>query len=155
MSAIKYHVTDISEIELVRPLWIQLNRHHHAKAGTFRSHYEQWTFDDRKAYFERVAATGTLRVDLAFDSLQGRHIGYCISSLSPERTSEIESIFVEEGYRSQGVGSAFMGRILAWFEENGSTRNRVSVGDGNEDAFLFYRKFGFSPRMTVLEQKKE
>ena len=34
-------------------------------------------------------------------------------------------------------------------------RARVSVGDGNEVAWVFYRKFGFYPRMTVLEQKKE
>jgi diamine N-acetyltransferase len=155
MPSIEYRITDIEEIELVHPLWNQLNRHHHTRAGAFKSQYEQWTFDDRKAYFEKVAATGSLRIDLAFDSLKERYIGYCIGSLSPERTGEIESIFVEEAYRSQGIGSAFIDRVLAWFKENGSTRNRVSVGDGNEGAFLFYRKFGFSPRMTVLEQKKD
>jgi diamine N-acetyltransferase len=155
MPAIEYRITDISEIERVRPLWIQLNLHHHARAGMFRSHYEQSTFDDRKAYFEKLAAAGILRVDLAFDPLQDRYIGYCIGSLSQERTGEIESIFVEEAYRSKGIGSVFMGRVLAWLDANGSVRNRVSVGDGNEDAFLFYRKFGFFCRMMVLEQKKE
>ena len=46
-------------------------------------------------------------------------------------------------------------RALAWFDEHGSIRNRVSVGNGNEEVLDFYKKFGFFPRMTVLERKKE
>ncbi len=78
-----------------------------------------------------------------------------MSLLSQEKTGEIESIFVEEGYRSRGIGSALVERALAWLDTNDSVRNRVSIADGNEAAFSFYKKFGFYPRMTVLEQKKE
>jgi diamine N-acetyltransferase len=154
MSPLEYRATDIRDIELIRQLWVRLNEYHHAKAKAFRKHYEQITFDDRKTYFEKLARTGSLRVDLAIDPDTGRPVGYCVSSLSPERTGEIESIFVEERYRSQGVGSGLVTRALAWLDSNGSVRNRVSVGDGNEEAWEFYRKFGFYPRMTVLEQKK-
>jgi len=155
MSDIEYSSTDISEIELVRPLWIKLNDHHHAHARAFRSQYEQWTFDDRKAQFEKIAAAGSLRVDLALDPETGRYIGYCVSSLSQEKAGEIESIFVEKDYRSRGIGSALVTRALAWLDENGSIRNRVPVADGNEEALEFYRRFGFYPRMTVLELKKD
>lgn len=155
MSFIEYHSTDIRDIELIRDLWNHLNDYHHSKATAFRSWYEQTTFDDRKAYFKKVANTGTLRLDLAFDpQAHGRYIGYIVSSLTPEKTGEIESIFVMESYRSRGVGSALVKRTLAWLDENGSVRNRVSVGDGNEEAWVFYKKFGFYPRMTVLEQKR-
>ncbi|MGB9177302.1 MAG: hypothetical protein WCB46_11295 [Methanoregula sp.] len=37
----------------------------------------------------------------------------------------------------------------------GMVGKRVSVGDGNAAAWAFYRKFGFYPRMTVLEQKTD
>ncbi|PKG31233.1 N-acetyltransferase, partial [Methanoregula sp.] len=50
-------------------------------------------------------------------------------------------------------GSELVSRALAWFREGHAQRIRVSVADGNEAAFAFYRKFGFFPRMTVLEQK--
>ena len=114
------------------------------------------TFARRKAYFEKLAASGSLRLDLAFDLENGgKDVGYCVSSLSPEKSGEIESIFVEETYRSRGIGSALMKTALAWFGEHGSVQNRVSVSDGNEGAGEFYRKFGFYPRMTVLEQKKD
>ena len=140
-------------LELIRPLWIQLNEHHHAMAGMFRSHYEQMTFDDRKKYFERVARTGSLRLDLAWDPDSGRFVGYCVSSLSEDKNGEIESIFLENGYRNLGIGSALMLRALGWMDESDARQKRVSVGDGNEGAWKFYEKFGFYPRMTILEQK--
>jgi GNAT superfamily N-acetyltransferase len=156
MSGIEYRTTDVKEIDLIRPLWIQLNDYMHGKAGTFRSHYEKMSFDERKAYFAKVAAAGTLRLDLSFDpQAGGKYIGYCVSSLSQEKTGEIESIFVEEKYRSQNIGSALVIRALAWFDEKGSVRNRVAASAGNEGVWDFYKKFGFYPRMMVLEQKKE
>jgi GNAT superfamily N-acetyltransferase len=155
MPPIEYRSTDIREIELIRPLWIQLNECHHERAKAFKQYYEHWTFDDRKTYFEKLAAAGPLRLELAFDTDAGRYVGDCVSSLPEEKTGEIESIFVEERYRSQGIGSALVIRALAWLDANGSVRNRVSVGDGNEEAWVFYRKFGFYPRITVLEQEKE
>lgn len=156
MTPIRYRTTDITEINRIHPLWAQLNRYMHNKATTFRSHYEQMTFARRKAYFEKLAASGSFRLDLAFDPDNGgRDVGYCVSSLSLEKSGEIESIFVEETYRSRGIGTALMKRALGWFGHHGSVQNRVSVGVGNEGAWEFYGKFGFYPRMVVLEQKKD
>jgi GNAT superfamily N-acetyltransferase len=152
---IDFRVTDISDIELIRMLWLQLNEHHHGGARAFRSHYEKTTFDDRKAYFEKVAGNGTLRIDLAYDTKENRCIGYCVSSLSAEKTGEIESVFIEQAYRSKGIGTGLVARAIRWLDGNDSVRNRVSVADGNEKSFPFYRKFGFHPRMTVLEQVHE
>ncbi|MBN2735100.1 MAG: hypothetical protein JXQ82_09630 [Methanomicrobiaceae archaeon] len=45
-------------------------------------------------------------------------------------------------------------RALSWLDKNGSVENRVPVANGNEAAFSFYQKFGFYPRRTILEQKK-
>lgn len=112
-------------------------------------------FDDRKAYSITVAEQGSLRIDLAFDPEQGRYAGYCVSSLSENLAGEIESIYVDETYRALGIGTNLLSRALTWLNNNGSIRNRVSVADGNEDTFPFYRKFGFYPRMTVLEQRRD
>jgi GNAT superfamily N-acetyltransferase len=155
MKPVDYCSTDARDLELIRPLWEKLNNHHHSRAEIFRDHYERMRFEDRKIFFERLAGTGSLRVDLAVDPETGRYIGYCVSSLSREKTGEIESIFVEERYRNLGVGSHLITRALGWLNAGGSVRNRVSVGDGNEDAFGFYQKFGFFPRMTVLEQRQQ
>jgi len=152
---VEYRTTDIGGIEIIRPLWNRICEHHRVRARTFRAFFETTTFDDRKAHFIRCAEAGDLRVDLACDPAGGRCVGYCVTSFSAERTGEIESLYVDEAYRSQGVGTALMRRALAWLDENGSVENRVAVAEGNEEVFLFYRRFGFYPRRTVLEQVRE
>jgi ribosomal protein S18 acetylase RimI-like enzyme len=159
MPTIGYRRTDIREIDNIRPLWLLLNKYMSTRTTTFRSHFEQMTFEKRKAYFEQVAAAGNLCIDLAFDARdRDRYVGYCVSSLLKEKTGgitgEIESIFVDEAYRSCGIGSALVSGALGWLDENGSTRNRVSVSEGNDAVWIFYKKFRFYPRLTVLEQKK-
>lgn len=151
MTSLEYRVTDARDLDLIRPLWNQLNSHHLGRSRAFQHRFRERTFEDRMVYFGKIAAVGSLRVDLAFDPGAGRYVGYCVSSLSEEKEGEIESIFVEEGCREQGVGSTLMTLALTWLDQHGSVRNRVSVGEGNEAAFGFYGKFGFSPRMTVLE----
>lgn len=151
--AVEYRSIDISEIDLIRPLWEQLNEHHRQNAHEFRDHYSEWNFGDRKAYFTNLAKTGRILIDLAVNAETDDPIGYCVSFLSPDMQGAIESIFIREASRSQGIGTALMHRAIAWLSENSSVRIRVSVAAGNEAAFLFYRKFGFSPRMTILERK--
>jgi diamine N-acetyltransferase len=159
MASIEYRRTDIREIDCVRPLWFSLNEYMSTQTIHFQRHFEQMTFEKRKAYFEQVASAGMLCIDLAFDVRdRDRYVGYCVSSLSKEKTGditgEIESIFVNDAYRSCGIGSTLVTRALGWLDENGSARNRVSVSEGNEAVWNFYKKFRFYPRMTVLEQKK-
>jgi diamine N-acetyltransferase len=159
MPTIEYRRTDIREIDSIRPLWLLLNEYMSTQTTNFRHHFEQMTFEKRKSYLEKLASAGTLCIDLAFDVRdRDRYVGYCVSSLSNEKTGditgEIESIFVDEVYRSCGIGSTLVTRALVWLDENGSTRKRVSVSEGNELVWNFYKKFGFYPRMTVLEQKK-
>jgi len=54
-----------------------------------------------------------------------------------------------------GIGTNLLTRALTWLNNNGSVRNRVSVADSNKDAFRFYLKVGFYPRMTILEQWRD
>jgi diamine N-acetyltransferase len=159
MPTIEYRRTDIREIDCIRPLWFLLNEYMATRTTYFSRHFEQMTFEKRKAYFEQVASACILCIELAFDGRdKDRYVGYCVSSLLMEKTceitGEIESIFVDDAYRSCGVGSTLVSRALGWLDENGSTRNRVSVSEGNESVWNFYEKFRFYPRMTVLEQKK-
>jgi diamine N-acetyltransferase len=38
-------------------------------------------------------------------------------------------------------------------DEHGAERKIIGVAVGNEEAFGFYEKFGFYPRVTILRQK--
>jgi ribosomal protein S18 acetylase RimI-like enzyme len=150
---IEYHIGDVNDLEKIRELWEGLNRHHHERSRHFRHHYESWNFDDRKAYFEKLARSGKFRIDLAFDSDENRYVGYCVSSVSVELHGEMESIFIEEKYRSKGIGTRLVSSAVSWMDSQGAVRKRVAVADGNEEAWSFYERFGFFPRMTLLEQK--
>jgi len=92
MHPVEYRETDIAGIELIRPLWIQLNRHHHANARVFQEVYARWTFDECKVYFATVTERELLRIDLGYDPGRERYAGYCVSSLSEDRAGENESI---------------------------------------------------------------
>jgi diamine N-acetyltransferase len=153
MHVVAFRTTGINEIELIRPLWERLNEYHHTKASFFKGYYERMTFEDRRSYFCKLHESGQLQLDLASDTVTRKYIGYCVSSVSLEKTGEVESLFVDAAYRSAGIGTALVTRGLAWMDSLGTVRKRVSVGDGNESAWAFYRKFGFYPRMTVLEQR--
>ena len=74
MPPFAYRTTDIRDIDSIRPLWIQLNDYMYTRATTFRSHFEQMTFDKRKAYFEKVAVAGPLR-DLTWLMLIRKMVG--------------------------------------------------------------------------------
>jgi hypothetical protein len=50
MHAVAYRTTGIEEIELIRPLWEQINGYHHGRASYFLARSDQMTFDDRKAH---------------------------------------------------------------------------------------------------------
>ena len=154
MANIDYIQTDASEIDAIKPLWEQLVRHHKARSTNFKDIYDRFTFEKRKADLLNKSREGYLRIDLAKDRDTDLYIGYCVSTLNHGNEGEIDSIFIEQAYRSTGIGSVFMERALAWMDDHHVEVKRVAVAVGNESAFGFYSKYGFLPRQVLLEQKK-
>jgi len=148
---IEYIVTDARDLELIRPLWEKLNEHHVVRSRYFAAEMVQRTFEDRKKYF-LDNAKAELRVELAKDKAAGAVIGYCVSSISTGEQGEIESIYVEPDYRKLGIGDALMQRALAWMDGRQIKRKRIGVAYGNEEVFGFYSRYGFYPRVTILQQ---
>lgn len=145
MADVTYLELGPESLELIRPLWERLNEHHLVRSPSFRYHYEQMTFDVRKA---DLLKKERLHVILALSG--GAPIGYCVCTISDE-TGEIESIFVLDQYRRSGIGDRLMHLALAWLETGGAKKKIVAVAAGNEAALPFYASFGFLPRMTVLQ----
>lgn len=134
-------------------MWEKLNRHHANVSPHFKEAFRQFTFDERRERLLAKARTGKLRIDLARKCGEREYAGYCISSIDTDRQGEIESIFVEERRRGRGIGQALMQRALAWMDGKGVSQRSVAVAFGNEEAFRFYAKFGFYPRITRLRWK--
>lgn len=135
----------------IRPLWEGLNRLHASVSPHFKDDFDGYPFSYRKAYLAGKAGQGRLRIFLA--ETDGEPIGYCVASLDNQMQGEIESIFVIERCRGQGLGDALMRAALGWLDANGAASKSVSVVFGNETAHPFYARYGFLPRSTRLQQR--
>jgi len=151
---IKYVHGDGGMLDEIKVLWETLNRHHLSVSPYFKDYYLTLTFEERKRAILQRASGGEVRVDLALDA-SGELVGYCVSSIDRWLTGEIDSIFVTAKYRGQGIGRALMEKALTWLNGKGAKKKIVSVAVGNEQAYGFYSRFGFLPRRTLLEQKKQ
>lgn len=158
MVNVTYIETDERGIDAIKPLWEKLNEHHRQLSPHFAGHYETFKFEQRKADLLRKAEQGLMHIDLAKDMDDDVIVGYCVSTLikdGSEAVGEVDSIYVDEAYRSSGIGDTLMRKALEWMDARGADVKRVSVGAGNEDVFPFYERYGFYPRMTVLQKIKK
>ena len=149
---IRYILGDENLLDDIRELWEALNKHHREKSLYFKEFYNKFSFDTRKADLLKHAQKNHIRVVISFDEEVQMSVGYCISSLDNDNTGELESIFVLPGHRGFGIGEELMQKGLQWMDEMGAVKKVVNVAAGNEQAFGFYKKYGFYPRKTTLEQ---
>ncbi len=146
-----YEVSGAESLDLIGPLWEQLNEHHRLLSPHFAHVFAANTFAARRAELMAKADSGRLRVDLA-RSDTGDVVGYCVSSIDSKGTGEIDSLYVAAGGRHRRVGDALMKRALAWMDEHHVKDKTVLVCAGNEQVLAFYRRYGFYPRCTTLRQ---
>ncbi|VVS93691.1 GNAT family N-acetyltransferase [Desulfoluna spongiiphila] len=132
----------------VGPLWEKLKTHHAAHSVHFSEFLAGRTFADRTA--DILSHGGEVRVELAVRS--GQDVGYCVCTISPSGTGEVDSLYVEEDFRGCGLGEALARRGLAWMDEKKVTRRSLSVVYGNDAALAFYHRLGFYPRNIQLDQ---
>jgi len=139
-------------LELIASLWTELNGHHQSISEHFSRAIAQRTFDARKEELIQKGRHGHLRVDLA-QTLAGKYIGYCVSSIDCNQTGEIDSIFVLPPFRNEGIGDILMRRAMTWMDGVGTVSRVVEVAWGNEQVWSFYQRYGFLPRSVRLVQK--
>jgi ribosomal protein S18 acetylase RimI-like enzyme len=149
---ITYGTIPKDDIRAVKPLWEELNRLHLARSTNFKGHVGRNTFERR---IEKVVRLPEDRLHIRAAREGDKIVGYVIATVSDDGTGEVDSIFVAEDRRTDGVGTALMEGALAWLTGRGCAHVVVGVAEGNEEAFGFYRRFGFVPRMTILARAGE
>ncbi len=149
---IRYEEGGAETLDLIGPLWEELNEHHRLLSPHFADAIARMTFAARRESLVAKAARGRLRLDLArcdHDELAG----YCVSSIEPPGIGEIESLYVRPAYRRRKIGDGLMKRALAWMDEHQIQTRNIGVAAGNDQAFAFYARYGFHPRCTILRQR--
>lgn len=150
---INYIELNKEEIDIIKPLWDQLRDYHSELSTYFPEKYNATKFEDRKEEILKKSENGILKIDLVEDKNKGSYVGYCISSISEENVGEVDSIYLDENYRSSSIGSALMERALNWMDKKGVKTKKIVVAVGNEDLLSFYKLYNFFPRHLILEQK--
>ena len=148
---ILYASGGVELLDEVQPLWEQLNEYHSAVSPHFKTDFLSKTFAGRKKSLMKKYPGGQIRIDIA--QLQERSIGYLISAITSDGTGEIESIYIEESYRGQDIGTHLMRRALNWLEASEVHRKLINVAVGNERTYEFYERFGFFPQVVTLKQR--
>ncbi|MBN1698877.1 MAG: GNAT family N-acetyltransferase [Spirochaetales bacterium] len=145
-------IIGIDEIKRIEPLWKELNRLHAGESVYFGGYFRTRTFRDRcEAFYKRKPSE--LRIEIV--SAGGEDVGYCVATASEDGAGEIDSLFLKEPWRGRGIGARLVSSALAWLDACGAVRKRIMVAYGHESVLPFYRKFGFYPRLTLLERKEE
>ena len=145
----------IEIIERIRDLWHELNTHHASVSKYFASHFNSFTFDTRIASLKKKAKDGEVFLFIAVDKSSTKEIGYCISSVDSQMQGEIDSIFIQPDYMSKGIARELLNHALEWFNANQVNDISIGVAYGNEETFKFYAKFGFLPKVTILQKKSD
>jgi len=150
MEVTMYQIT-LEEIELLRKPLDKLHEYHNSKSKYFSGSYPRLTFEDRIEEYRKNVKSGEYRIELLTDQETNNIIGFCIA-FSKKTSGKLEVLFIDKKYRRNGLGVKLMNSAMKWFGEHHITDIELTVVYGN-DAVLFYKKFGFYPRSTIMTTK--
>ena len=134
------------EISTIKALWEGLNAHQHLVSTNFKTFYESFTFEKR---IETLKKRDQLIIYVSYE--RDEPIGYCIASID-DMVGEIDSIYIQEQYRQKGIASELIQHALKWLDSQECETIQVSIAQGNESAFNFYKKFNFVERITLMQR---
>lgn len=91
--------------------------------------------------------------------IDGKIIGYLAGGVQEAEKCrnikylcELGSLWVDDEYRSKGIGKELVKEFEKWCREKKVSRLSVDTSAGNERAIEFYRKEGFEDYELILEK---
>ncbi len=147
---IEIQILDIKDINLIKPLWEELNSLNKKKSTYFSDDFSNFSFEKRT---QKLMRKDKLLILICNKKDNNEIIGYCISSITNDSEGEIDSIYIKPAYRKEKLGSILMEKSMEWFAKEKITNVEILVAHGNEEVFPFYEKFGFYPRTYKLKKK--
>jgi diamine N-acetyltransferase len=96
MKQISYREVGIDGLDLIQELWELLRLHVKSSTTDFKDQVEHLTFQERKKSLLNKSKGGAIRIDLAEDQRKKIEVAYCVSSVTPEKVGEVDSIYVRK-----------------------------------------------------------
>ncbi len=154
----KYEIkrATIKDLEVVRRLNEKLCiKEHKEFDSSIISNYSMT--EKGKESFERcITADASITLIVEVDD---RTVGYLTGGIQEAEDfrnikyiCELGSMWVDEEYRSEGIGKKLVGEFEKWCKKKDVSRLRVVVSAQNEQGIRFYKKEGFEDYDLVLEK---
>ncbi len=154
MIKVTYISGGIEIIEQISALWAELNDHHTSISKHFSSHFNGFSFNTRVSSLKQKSKDGDVLILIVRPANSDNAIGYSISSINRNGEGEIDSIYVRPEFRGNGIAREFMSKSMDWLNSKQVKDISIGVVYGNEETLNFYSKFGFFPKVTILQMNR-
>lgn len=150
----KATINDLAVITELNQALFDYERKYNDEYNLTYSHSEK-----AKSYFTRRIEDADALVLVAEQNTTV--VGYILVFISthairkPNPIAEIETFFIHENFRDQGLGKRLMQEVKTLLTKRGVTRLRVSAMIDNTDGIRFYKNAGFSEFELILEAPLE
>ena len=131
--------------------------HHNGRPDIFKAGARKYTDRQLVAILNDERTPVLAAVD-DNDTLMG--YAFCIfeevrdnNILVDDKSLYIDDLCVDEKCRHEGIGDALFKKALETAKEHGCRNLTLNVWSCNASALEFYKRCGFTPRKTVMEQK--
>lgn len=116
--------------------------------------YAQWIFS------EIAKNGGIIYVALDDDKVIGMGIGFIHEQdeegklcVHPTKPAEIQDLYVDDGYRSQGIGAKLVKALEEYFKSQGRDEIWVGALTANGRSVTFYEKCGYKTQFNEMLKK--
>jgi ribosomal protein S18 acetylase RimI-like enzyme len=150
-----------SSLDMLRPLWLCLHRHHQAIApdlGPYVDDNISWA--TRRRFYEECLSHKDSFVLLAYSGVD--LVGYALVLVQPtsstwndtwmvsDRTAELETLVVAPERRGEGIGGLLMNRVESEIARLDIQDVIVGALPNNKNVLNLYRRIGFEPTWLVM-----
>ena len=134
MKNIEYKRLKDDQVSSLKDLWLKLNAYHVPIVPTFKERFCNVSFED---HFHSLLKSDLL---FAYTANKDNQIIGFILVFANDGTAEIDSIFIDEAYRHQGIGTKLMKYAL--IEVKGIYKEIImKVAEGNIQRFHYDNHF--------------
>ena len=152
----KGSLLDLAEVQRLNQALFQHEREQRFYSGD--SFNLKWPYEEAGAKYFKDCLSGTPASVVFIAEANGQTAGYLAATcaaksfLGYKRVAELDNMFVEARFRSQGTGSKLVDTFKSWALQNQASSIRVGAFALNHRALKFYRRHGFADREIYLEQ---
>lgn len=133
----------------VLPMWDAVRRFHRELEPHWPRRWANpppdilsWLAQELQAYWHGTGRKVIFVCDTGQELVGFIRVALMDSWLCP---GQVESLYVRDDYRSQGVGQVLMAQALAWCATHGAAEVGLHVSASNAGAARFYARLGFRP----------